>query len=308
MQPPSSPLTFSIITPTYNRPLRLAGFLESLRRLDYPKDRFEVILVDDGSDVNLEPVTARFRGLLNVVLLRQSHGGVARGRHVGATAAQGGFLAFTDDDCTPSPGWLRNLEKALEFTPNCAAGGYTENALPDNPFATASQSLISYLYERFNADPRQATFFAGNNMALPRDLYVKIGGLDVTWPMCGEDRDLCARWREHGYPMVYVRDAIVYHAHDLNLHRFWKQHFNYGRGARRFRKARSRRGGEGSCFEGLSFYFGLPLAAFRYAPGGRSLLVFLLLLLSQVSNTAGFVREWIRPSDSAPVCQLETAL
>ena len=86
---------FSIVVPTYNRPRRLAGFLDSLTRQQYSRDGFEVVLIDDGSEADLEPVAAGFRDRLNVVFLRQSHGGVARGRHAGATAAQGKYVSDT---------------------------------------------------------------------------------------------------------------------------------------------------------------------------------------------------------------------
>jgi GT2 family glycosyltransferase len=297
---------FSIVVPTYNRPQRLTDFLESLTRLDYDKDGFEVVLIDDGSDVDLQPVAAAFRERLNVVFLRQSHGGVARGRHAGAVAARGKYLAFTDDDCMPEPRWLRLLEEVLERTFGCATGGYTENVLTANVYSAASQTLISYLYERFNSDRLNAVFFTGNNMAMPRELYERIGGLDVTWPMCGEDRDFCARWRREGHPMVYVPHAIVRHAHDLNLRRFWKQHFNYSRGARRFHRTCAQRGDKGSSrLERFSFYLGLLAAAFRCEEGPRAFLVALLLVLSQISNTAGFLHEWLRPSDLAPTWQVE---
>ncbi|MFB3778107.1 MAG: glycosyltransferase family 2 protein [Bryobacteraceae bacterium] len=307
---PTSEMTqqpvFSIIVPTYNRPRRLAGFLESLTKLDYRRDAFEVVLVDDGSEADLEPVAAAFRDRLNIVFIRQSHGGVARGRHVGAVAARGKYLAFTDDDCMPSASWLARLEEALEATPGCAAGGHTENALDGNVFSTASQVLISYLYERLNSTPQGAIFFTGNNMAMPRELYHKIGGLDVTWPMCGEDRDFCARWRAEGYPMVYAPDAVIQHAHDLDLRRFWIQHFGYGRGARRFHKTCAQRGDLASSrLERFSFYRGLLMAAFRYVRGPRAFLIALLLALSQAANAAGFLLEWVRPSDLAPIWQLE---
>jgi glycosyltransferase involved in cell wall biosynthesis len=51
---------FSIIVPTFNRPDKLADCLESLARLDYPKNRFHVVVVDDGSKVTPEPVVSRF--------------------------------------------------------------------------------------------------------------------------------------------------------------------------------------------------------------------------------------------------------
>jgi GT2 family glycosyltransferase len=137
-------------------------------------------------------------------------------------------------------------------------------------------------------------------MAMPRGLYHQIGGLDTTWPMCGEDRDLCDRWLDRGYPMIYVPDAIVHHAHDLTLRRFWRQHFNYGRGAYRFHKTAARRHNTGLRLERLSFYFRLPFAAFQEVRGPRALWVAALLVLSQVANTAGFITERIKPKQTPP--------
>jgi len=59
-------MEFSIIVPTYNRPRQLADCLAALARLDYARDRFEVVVVDDGSSTPLEGVTAGFRPALLV--------------------------------------------------------------------------------------------------------------------------------------------------------------------------------------------------------------------------------------------------
>lgn len=293
-------IQFSIIIPTYNRPQRLRGFLKQLTQLNYPSRSFEVIVIDDGSEPSLEPVVDGFRDQLKVVFLRQNHGGVAKGRHAGAVAARGRFLAFTDDDCLPAPDWLRMLETAMRSRPNCAAGGQTLNALPKNAYSSATQALINYLYEQFNADKQQAGFFANNNMAMPRKLYHEVGGLDTSWPMCGEDRDLCARWLDHGYGMIYVPEAVVHHAHDLTLSRFWRQHFNYGRGAYRFHKTCAVRRKASFRLERISFYLRLPFAAFAEARGVRAVHIAGLLLFSQLANTAGFLTERIKPKELPP--------
>ncbi|MBI5397559.1 MAG: glycosyltransferase [Verrucomicrobia bacterium] len=297
---PDEPIVFSIIVPTYNRPQRLAGFLERLAQMEYPRERFEVVLVDDGSEPPLKAVADRFADRLNVTCLRQNHGGVAKGRQAGAEAARGRFLAFTDDDCLPATDWLRKLEASLVSVPDSAAGGRTLNGLPENSYAAATQALIGYLYAHMNTDPKHARFFANNNMAMPRNLYLKIGGLDTTWPMCGEDRDLCDRWLAHGYPMIYVADAIVHHLHDLTFARFWRQHYNYGRGAYRFHKTAAQRHNTGLRLERLSFYLKLPFAAFGEVQGPRAVWVVALLVVSQVANTAGFVAERISPKQAPP--------
>src|SRR5437870_3627411 len=91
--------TFSIIVPTFQRPVQLATCLQALAGLRYPRERFEVFVVDDGSSVPPSDVVARIRGEINITLLIQHHSGPAAARNAGAERARGHVLAFTDDDC-----------------------------------------------------------------------------------------------------------------------------------------------------------------------------------------------------------------
>ncbi|MGL5923098.1 glycosyltransferase family A protein, partial [Chroococcidiopsis sp.] len=111
-------LFFSIIIPTYNRPERLLSCLKSIAQLNYPPDRFEVIVVDDGSEMPIEPVIASFRKQLNLTAIAQQNAGPANARNTGATRARGKFLVFTDDDCMPAPEWLKTLEVRFKAAPN----------------------------------------------------------------------------------------------------------------------------------------------------------------------------------------------
>src|SRR6185369_10255511 len=100
---------FSIIVPTYERPAQLSRCLQSLGQLDYPKENYEILVVDDGSAHPLDDVPFPVR------ILRHENTGPAGARNFGASQARGEFLAFTDDDCQPDAGWLR------ELAPHCAA-------------------------------------------------------------------------------------------------------------------------------------------------------------------------------------------
>ena len=283
---------FSIIVPTYQRLDRLPVSLEALAQLDYPRDRFEVLVVDDGSQALPEMVVAPFRDQLDISLLTQSHGGPAKARNTGAAHAKGDFLAFTDDDCAPTPDWLRILALRFAATPDSAVGGQTLNALPDNSFSAASQILIDYLYRYYNADPNCASFFASNNLALPADRFRTIGGFDRTFPLAaGEDRELCDRWRRHGYQMIYAPDAIVYHVHALTFRSFWKQHFNYGRGAFRFHKTRARGSQRPVVLETKAFYLGIFRYPFLQTRGRRALQLAMLLAMSQGATATGMLWE-----------------
>ena len=68
---------FSIILPTFNRPAALAACIQAIRQLDYPHDRFEVIVVDDGSPVPVEKSLTESSGGVEVTLLRQINAGPA---------------------------------------------------------------------------------------------------------------------------------------------------------------------------------------------------------------------------------------
>lgn len=286
---------FSIIVPTYARPKQLTRCLRSLVSLHYPLDRFEVIVVDDGSEFPARSVVGLSYGELDLTWCRQARAGPAAARNAGAARAKGQYLAFTDDDCMPARDWLQKLAKRLAETPSSAIGGRTVNALPENRYSIASQMLISYLYEYYNADAYQARFLASNNLALPADRFRAIGGFDTAYTRsAAEDREFCDRWRFYGYPMIYAPEALVYHAHELILGSFWGQHFNYGRGAYRFRKAHTQRGLGPVEIEPLQFYLDLLRYPFFCTRGRRSFELMILIFLSQVANATGFLWEWLR--------------
>lgn len=283
---------FSIVVPTYNRQDRLTLCLQALARLDYPRDRYEVIVVDDGSMVSLEDVVMRSRDHLDIALLKQPHAGPAAARNVGARHAKGEFLAFTDDDCMPSPDWLQKLALRFAEASDCAIGGRTLNALSDNPYAEASQLLIDYLCAYYNADLDRASFVTSNNLALLANHFHTIGGFDETFQRAAaEDRELCDRWRYHGYRIIYAPEVVMYHTHRLTLWTFWKQHFSYGRGAFCFHQVRAQRGQHAIRLEPLTFYLGMLCFPFSQMPHWPGVLLMVLMGLTQIANMTGFFWE-----------------
>jgi len=295
----------SIIVATRNRPRQIEMCLRALLAQTYPRDRFEVIVVDDGGDVPLAPTIAPFRAHVQLRLVEQTNAGPARARNTGAKHAVGPLLAFVDDDCEPNPGWLAALHAHFQQLPDRAIGGRTVNALPGNAYSSASQLVVDYLSEHHAAAkalkaggaPTAPPFFASNNLAVPAALFDDVGGFDESFPLAaGEDREFCDRWQAHGYRLLLAPDAVVRHAHALSLQTFWRQHMNYGRGSFRLRKARSSRGAAAIGFEPFSFYGRLVTYPVR-APRHRSaLLLMVLMLVSQVATALGFVLEMRRRS------------
>lgn len=280
---------FSVIIPTYERPAQLASCLGALARLEYPRGRFEVVVVDDGSAVTPSALVEQFRESLDARLYAKQNAGPSSARNFGARHARGEFFAFTDDDCEPDPSWLRALAARFGRTPDRLVGGRTLNALPLNPYAETSQTIIEVVYAHFNADPEDARFFASNNLAMPAGRFREMGGFDEAFNT-SEDRELCDRWLARGLLMSYEPEAVVRHSHDLTFGSLWRQHFGYGRGAWRFHHARDARG-QGRFKPDKDFYLKLLRAPASRAPKTRAAQLTALLLWSQMANTAGFLYE-----------------
>jgi glycosyltransferase involved in cell wall biosynthesis len=294
-------LLFSVIIPTYSRPAELPGCLDAVARQQFPTDSFEVIVVDDGSSSPPNGTVQEFQNRLAVSLVTAPHGGPAAARNQGAKRARGEFFAFTDDDCRPAPEWLATLMRRFSTLPDHLIGGRTINALAQNPYAATSQLILDVVYRHFNgAESGEAQFLASNNLALAADGFRAIGGFDNSF-QTSEDRELCDRWLRNGRRITYAPEAVVFHAHPLNLRRFWWQHFGYGCGAWRFHRLRERHG-HARFRPDWRFYRQLAVAPFAHERSLRVPAIAALVAISQVANTAGFFYQSRRPNrDPDPI-------
>ncbi len=282
---------FSVIIPTYDRPLQLTTCVNALTKLNYPRDRFEVLVVDDGSPTSLREVVKTFGDAINVKLLCQDNTGPAGARNFGAAHATGDFLAFTDDDCEPEVNWLSAFANRFREDSRRVLGGRTINALEQNPYSATSQLIIDVVYEHFNNDEDGARFFASNNFAVSAEVFQQLKGFDAKF-LTSEDRDFCARAIQRGIKLSYAPDAVIKHAHQLTLSTLWRQHYNYGRGAMRFHRAR--KADDGASFKPDYRFYSKLLQASTSLGLFRSVQRSVLLFWSQLANAAGFFYEGLR--------------
>ena len=285
---------FSVIVPTYGRIGRLADCLESITRLDYPADRFEVIVVDDGSQEPPHALIDRFRDRVRLTLLVEPHRGAGAARNAGARVARGSLLAFTSDDCAPASDWLRQLTHHLASIPSDAVGGVTRVAVPASPCADTWQLLMDYLFSHYNAEPTRSRFFTPNNLTVAAGGFAAVGGFDPNFVLhAGEDRDFCDRLIERGLHLTFCRDAAVVHAHPHTLGSFLRQQFRYGRGSFVYRQRRRQRLGRSAFFASPSFYAGLVWYPLRVR-GWTGWPHAARLALAQVTTASGALVEWLR--------------
>lgn len=198
----------TVVVATRQRARRLEALLASLREQDLPTERFEVIVVDDGSSDATPAVLAaeQQRGRLALSVLRHcGGGGPGAVRNTGWPAARGALVAFTDDDCEADPRWLAALLKAwsrseLEFLQGPATPIEAERD---------QQGPLTYTYDYVEPNLNYPTC----NMAYPKALLERLGGFDAaTFPTTGEDCDLAWRAIEAGARPVFADEARVRHA------------------------------------------------------------------------------------------------
>lgn len=283
----------SVIIPTYRRPAALERCLASLARQEYPHDRFEVIVVEDGGTESSDgwPTPPG----ICVKRLHVPHGGPAAARNHGAAEARGEVLLFIDDDCTADERWLSTMVARAGEHADAAIGGQVTNAVPGNRYARASQTLITFLYQYYH-EKRQGRlpFFTTNNLCVRADLFHQHGGFDSAFAFASEDREWCDRWVQKGGQLVYAPDAVVHHAPELSFTGFVRQHFRYGEGAWQFHRARARRSTQSMEIEPFDFYTGMLRAPFVLGdkePIRQSLLLFGSQAIAAVGYAVAALRD-----------------
>lgn len=289
-----SDVVASVVVPTYGRPRQLSDCLEALAAQTF-REPWEVVVVDDGSPEPVGGVPVALAGRFPIRAIRQENAGPAAARNRGVREARGEFIAFTDDDCLPEPGWLGQLVEAARARPGALVGGTSVNGLTRDLFASTSQLIIDLVYEHFNADPEEAYFLTSNNMLCSREQFLTLGGFDTGFPRAGaEDRDFCDRWRTSGWRMAWHPAARIEHRHSQSLRKFLDLHYRYGRGAHRYQAARRERQ-SGSMREDLGFHASLPRRVWRRLPVTKNPVQALGMLAAlgmwQVANAVGFAVE-----------------
>lgn len=194
----------SVIIPALNEEAMIGKCLESLTQSSYPPDRFEVILVDNGSSDRTLEIARSFATRLQLTILQQPGVSISALRNMGATIAKGEVLAFLDADCSVPANWIENA--TLNLTPDSAGVIGGNYAVPDNP-----TWLARTWFQVANA-PRdgEVTYVPSGNMLMKRSTFVRIGGFNEAIKT-SEDCELCSRARGEGFSVRETTALSVVH-------------------------------------------------------------------------------------------------
>lgn len=194
----------TVVVPTHRRAESLRRCLAALQAQDWPAERTEIHVVHNWSDDGTEAVVAAANaaGPVAVTYTRRQGRGPAPSRHHGAMTAKGGILAFIDDDCEASPGWI--TAGVAGFAPGV---GLVQGRTAPNP------GHARHLLEKTVNVPGPSPFFETCNIFYRREAFREAGGFEGVFAdlFYGEDTDLGRRVLKAGWRAAFAADALVHH-------------------------------------------------------------------------------------------------
>lgn len=225
-----SDIKYSLIIATYNRLPELRELIDSVEALDFPRDRFELVISDDGSTDGTRAFIEQSSLPFPVRYLHQENKGPGEARNHGMREASGTYFLFIDSDCILPPDYLQRVDDHLRREPLDAFGG-PDDCHPDFPplLKAINYSMTSFLGTGGTRGSRKAVtkFYPRSfNMGIHRKIFADIGGMNKL--RHGQDMDFSARIYAAGYRVGLIPDAVVFHKRRTNLRRFFKQIFNWG--------------------------------------------------------------------------------
>ncbi|HJU16721.1 MAG TPA: glycosyltransferase [Stellaceae bacterium] len=213
----------SVVVCAYNAERTLDQCLASLAVLDYPD--YEVILVNDGSRDRTLAIAEQYPFCR---IISQPNQGLSVARNVGAAAATGEIIAYTDSDCVVDPDWLSYLVAKMEAGDLVACGG-PNFPPPEDSLVPAAVAVSPGGPTHVLLSDEVAEHIAGCNMAFRRDVLLSLGGFDPIYRAAGDDVDLCWRLQDSGYMIGFSPAAIVWHFRRNTVKAYLNQQRGYGK-------------------------------------------------------------------------------
>ena len=220
--------TLSIVIAIFNRKDELFELLQSL---SFQSDKnFEIIIVDDGSSVDLKPTVALFKETLDIHYFRKDNSGPGLSRNYGARRAKNDWLVFVDSDVIVEKDYIENIKKDI-LKISCDAFGGADKA---HKGFNLMQKAISYSMTSvfttggIRGNKKAVTKFQPRsfNMGVRKPAFEQVGGFSSM--RIGEDPDLSMTLWEHGFTTAFFDNIAVYHKRRVNFGKFSRQVYQFG--------------------------------------------------------------------------------
>ena len=211
----TSPPQFSIIIPVYNHWEMLEDCLDSLVQ-QTGSAAFEVLIVDDGSEVEAPESIRRWSERLAMTILRQAHEGIAAARNRGIQNSRGAVLIFTDADCRLQADCLATLERTMseseeQYFQLCVTGDSS------TLLGRAEKLRLKALQGHLLQPDRHIRYINTSGFAMRRSALMSANALFDPSAQRSEDTFVLARMMQRGELPLFVSNAIVRHAVRMSI-------------------------------------------------------------------------------------------
>ncbi len=221
----------SIIVPVKNGAEKIKDLLDSLMRVDYDKDKLEIIVVDGNStDATMEIVSK-----YPVKLVTEERLGVNVARNTGIKNSSGEIIAFTDYDCVVPENWVKAIVSNFQDPQVGCVGGkilrYNNDFL--SRYADESLMPVMRIFKKKTVISRiKSPFYypVGCNFAVRREAIEKAGFFDERFTYGFDELEFAERICGKSYKIVLTPEVMVKHKHRSTLSELLKQTFRYGQG------------------------------------------------------------------------------
>lgn len=201
----------SVIVPVYNDIKSLQICLAALEQQTYRPDRYEVVVVDNGSDpgYQIEQIVAQYR---HAVLTKELAPGSYAARNKGISVAKGELLAFTDADCIPATTWLASGINYLVQNPDCGMVAGKIEMFFDDPQNVSVPELYDHIVMGFP----QEEFIKQSKGGMTANVFTRKSVIDTVGNFCAQlksqgDLEWGVRVFDAGFEQVYADDVCVKH-------------------------------------------------------------------------------------------------
>ncbi|MGK0253640.1 MAG: glycosyltransferase involved in cell wall biosynthesis [Mariniflexile sp.] len=222
-------LQFSFIIPVYNRPDEIQELLQSFEGLK-TDTAYEIVIVEDGSEISSTEVIEPFKSKLNISYLFKENSGPGDSRNYGMKHAKGNYFIILDSDCILPENYLYEVEKSLKQNyADCFGGPDAAHQSFSNVQKAINFSMTSFITtggirgNKNSVDTFQPRSF---NMGISKEAFIATKGFGFIHP--GEDPDLSIRLWNLGFKTKLIAEAFVYHKRRISWTKFYNQVLKFG--------------------------------------------------------------------------------
>ncbi|XDD51539.1 glycosyltransferase family 2 protein [Leptospira sp. WS92.C1] len=214
-------LKISVIIPTYNRSAILSQCLDSLLLQNYPKENYEILVVDNASKDGTFEVVNDYQRKYGKDLIRYVYEvkpGLVHARHCGYKNSQYDILSYTDDDAILHPNWLASIAKSFESSDSpSAVGGKILIRWNETPpdWIFPYESLLGKLDYGNEDFVKEGLFINGGNFHIRKEILKILGGFNPDqigdWLIGDGETGLCRKLHKNGYMIGWAPNALMEH-------------------------------------------------------------------------------------------------